>query len=109
MPRYLGLGIYNEAGKQALASHPQDRLAVLSGLLEQLGGKLVSGEFTLGEYDVVVICELPDDVAMATAALAAQKAGHLRKVTFTRLLSREEMMQAMERASGIQYQAPRPA
>lgn len=109
MPRYLGLANYNESGKQALASQPQDRLAVLSALLEQLGGRLVSGEFTLGEYDIVVIVELPDDVAMATAALAAQKAGHLRKVTFTRLLSQEEMLRAMERASGIQYQAPRRA
>lgn len=109
MPRYLALADYNESGKLALASQPQDRIAVLSALLEQLGGRLVSGEFTLGGHDVVVICELPDDVAAATVALATQKAGHIRKLTVTRLLSQEEFLRAEERASQTQYQAPRRA
>ena len=109
MPRYLALASYNESGKQALASQPQDRVAGVRRLCEELGGKLVSLDFALGEHDVVAILELPDDLAATTLSLAVQRAGHIRDYTTTRLLSPEEMIQAMERASGTQYQAPRRA
>lgn len=106
MPRYLVLGSYNESGKQALASQPQDRVSGVRKLCESLGGKLISLDFAMGEHDVVGICELPDDVAMVSMSLSVQKAGHLKSFASTRLISPDEMMSAMENASGIQYQAP---
>ena len=107
MPRYLVLASYNESGIAALAGHPQDRVEGVRKLIESHGGKLVSFDFSLGEHDVVAIVEAPDDVTAATLSLAVQKPAHLKHYTTTRLLSPEEMMQAMERASGTQYQAPR--
>lgn len=109
MPRYLILASYNEAGMQALASHPQDRLEGVVKLVESHGGKVHSFDFALGEHDVVGIIEAPDDVTAATLSLAIQKPAHLKHFTTTRLLSNEEMMQAMQRASGTQYQGPRQA
>ncbi|HET7037161.1 MAG TPA: GYD domain-containing protein [Thermomicrobiaceae bacterium] len=107
MPRYLILASYNESGMQALASHPQDRIASARDLVAQHGGTLLSLDFALGEHDIVVFAEAPDDVTAAALSLAFQKPGHLRNVTTTRLLSSDEMMQAMHRASGTQYQGPR--
>lgn len=109
MPRYLVLASYNETGKQALASQPQDRVAGVRRLCEEAGGTLISLDFAMGEHDIVVISDLPDDIAAVTISLAAQKAGHLTNFSTTRLISPDEMIQAMERASGIQFQAPRRA
>ena len=107
MPRYLVLASYNESGKQALAGQPQDRVSGVRQLIEAHGGKLQSFDFGLGEHDVVAIYEAPDDVTAVTLSLAFQKPGHLRHFNTTRLISPEEMVQAMERASGTTYQAPR--
>lgn len=109
MPRYLVLASYNETGKQALASQPQDRVAGVRRAVEELGGSLDSFDFAMGDHDVVATCELPDDVAAVTLSLLVQKAGHLKDFSTTRLISPEEMMRAMEQASGMQYQAPRRA
>lgn len=109
MPRYLVLASYNETGKQALASQPQDRVAGVRQACEKLGGALISLDFAMGEHDVVGVCEFPDDIAAVTLSLVVQKAGHLKSFSTTRLISPDEMMQAMERASGTQYQAPHRA
>lgn len=106
MPRYLVLASYNESGKQALAGKPQDRIAGVRKLIEQHGGKLESFDFALGAHDVVAIYECQDDVTAAALSLAFQSPGHLKEFTTTRLISGDEMMQAMEKASGAQYQAP---
>ncbi len=71
--------------------------------------RLVWQRFVWRDYsgDRVTLAELPDDVADVTLSLAAQKPGHLRSLSTTRLISPEETMQAMERASGIAYRGPR--
>ena len=48
-----------QAARGGLAK-PEDRHAVISRLCEQAGGKLVSLYFTLGQYDFMVVTEMPD-------------------------------------------------
>ena len=55
-----------------------DRQSAINALLESVGGKLESLTFTRGEFDVVVIAELPDQstamgVAMAVEAMAPSR------------------------------------
>ena len=50
-------------------------------LARSLGGKLVESYFTMGEYDIVGILDLPDDAAAAKYALSIAALGNARTTT----------------------------
>jgi len=106
MPRYLIQASYNSAAAAAFVSNPQDRVAGVQAVIEKLGGKLVSFDFCLGEYDVIAIGMLPDDTTAAALSLAINAPGHLKSYRTTRLLSPEEFMAAQQKAHGVGYKAP---
>jgi uncharacterized protein with GYD domain len=74
--------------------------------MERLGGKLECFYFSMGEFDVAAIADLPDDVSAVAGALAVTGAGHLSEYHTTKLLTSEEMMAAMNKAHGMTYAAP---
>jgi uncharacterized protein with GYD domain len=109
MPRYLIQGSYTSAAAAAFAGHPQDRAAGIQTAAGKLGGKLESVDFCLGEHDVIVIVELPDDVAAAALALAVNAPGHLKSYQTTRLLSAKEFLEAQQKAHNLAYKGPTKA
>lgn len=107
MTRYLVQASYAPAAIAAFVSNPQDRVGGVRAAVEKLGGKLVSLEFALGDYDVVGIAELADDATAAAFSLAVNAAGHLKSYKTTRLLSADEFLTAQRKAHGIGYEAPK--
>ena len=65
MGRYLVQASYTQQGISALVQNPEDRTAAIQAAASSLGGKVESLDYCFGDYDVVVIVELPDDTAMA--------------------------------------------
>ena len=59
-------------------------------LAESLGGKVVGGYITTGQYDVVAILDMPDGDAMAKFALTLASRGTARTTT-VRAFSQQEM------------------
>jgi uncharacterized protein with GYD domain len=106
MPRYLIQATYNADARKALVAHPQDRVSGVSALMERMGGKVECFYFSMGEFDVVAIIDVPDDVSAVAGALAVTGAGHLARYHTTKLLTNEEMMSAMTKAHGVAYSAP---
>ena len=106
MPRYLVQASYATSAINALLSNPPDRTAGVRNLMEKLGGKMESLEFSLGDYDIVAIATLPDDTTAAAAALAICAPGHVKSYKTTRLLSAQEFLSAQQKAHGTNYQAP---
>jgi len=109
MPRYLVQASYTAAAAAAFVSNPQDRVGGIQAVIEKLGGKMVSVDFCLGEYDVIVVAEVPDDVTAAAVALAVNAPGHLKSYETTRLMSPQEFLEAQQKAHGAGYQAPTKA
>src|SRR5439155_1381098 len=71
MPQYLYQLAYTAESLAAQVKNPQDRLEVAAKpLLAAVGGKLLGGGYSFGEYDVAIIIEAPDDTAAASVALA---------------------------------------
>jgi uncharacterized protein with GYD domain len=106
MPSFLHQVAYSHEGWQALLSHPQNRIEAVRPAIERLGGKIKEAWFAFGEYDVVLITELPDNVSAAAIAIAFAGGGACKSVQTTPLLSAEEAVQAMRKASESGY---RPA
>lgn len=103
MPRYMVQFSYTQQAWAGLTKNPEDRSAVIADLMEKMGGKLVSLDYSMGDYDGVVIAEMPDDTAIAAALSAVLTAGHVLTTKTTKLLSAAEMLKALERASGVSY------
>jgi uncharacterized protein with GYD domain len=87
---------------RAMIENPQDRTVPVRKLLEGFGGKLVNFFFSLpGEYDGVLIAELPDDVSAQAATMTAIAGGDVVKLNVTPLMTMEEAKLAMEKAKEI--------
>ena len=91
---------------QAMATSDTDRRAVVGKMLEGIGGKLIGYYFAFGASDVVVIGEAPDNVSMASVAIAVASSGSLSDVVTTPLLSYEEGIEAVRGAGGVSYVPP---
>ena len=106
MPQYMLQFAYTPDTWAALTVEPQDRSEPVRALARKFDGRLIDLYYTMGEYDGVVILEMPDDASAMAFVLAATSPGHLRATRTTRLMLPEEAMQAMEKAKGIGYTAP---
>ncbi len=74
--------------------------------LKDWGGKLESFDFSFGDFDAVVILEVPNNVAAASIAMAVGASGAISSLKTTVLVSMEEAMEAMRQASGVDYRSP---
>jgi uncharacterized protein with GYD domain len=103
MPHYLHQVAYSREGWETLVKKPQDRIEAVRPAIERLGGKIKSAYFAFGEYDVVVITEMPDNVSAAGLAMAFAGGGACKAVQTTPLLSNEEALEAMKKAGQSGY------
>jgi len=106
MAKYLFQATYTSDAWAAQVQNPQNRAEILRPMIERLGGRMECAYFAFGEYDVVAIFEMPDNVSMATFSLAGAAGGAVKAVKTTPLMTIEEGMEAMRRASGTGYQPP---
>lgn len=104
MKKYLITGSYNANGVKGLAEDggSQRKLAV-EKMLTDMGGKMESFYYALGDHDVYVIYELPDDVAAAAVALKVNASGMV-SISTTVLLSPEDIDAASKKS--VSYRAP---
>lgn len=109
MPKYMIQASYTAAAAATFANKPQDRVVGVKALVEKLGGRLESLDYCLGEFDIVVVVTMPDDIAAAAVALMVNGAGHISAYRTTRLMSPEDFMAAQQKAHGVSYSAPAKA
>lgn len=75
-------------------------------MAQKLGGRLAGLYYCFGEYDGVVLAELPDDTTGMTTSVAAVAAGHLKAIKTTKLFTVEETMEAMRKVGSLAFQGP---
>ncbi len=82
MSTYISLINYTQDGIAAIKDSPK-RLSVVKRLAKNMGGKVKHFYLTLGDYDLVVVYEMPD-AAMATKfMLTVGSTGAIRTKTLT--------------------------
>ncbi len=106
MPNFLLQVAYSREGWEALITNPQNRIEAVRPAIEKLGGKIEHAWFSFGEYDVLLVAEMPNNVNAAAIAMAFAGGGACKAVHTTPLLTVEEAVQAMKKASESGY---RPA
>ena len=106
MAHYMVQASYTSEALAALVKNPQDREAGFRALVERFGGKVTAFFWAQGEFDLVVIVDVPDAETANALALAAISPGHAKTYRTTPLFTNEEMMRSMRKAGGGGYQAP---
>ena len=105
MPVYLQQVAYSTEGWEALVGKPQNRIEAVRPAIEKLGGKIQSAWFAFGDYDVVLIIEMPSNVDAGAIGMAFAAGGACKSVKTTPLLTVEEGVQAMQKAASTGYKA----
>ncbi len=107
MPLYLWQGAYTSEGWATLVEKPQNRVQAVRPAVERLGGKIRNAFFSFGEYDVVLILEMPNNVSSAALSMAIAAGGVVKNSQTTVLMSPEDGLAAMKKASTAGYRAPK--
>ena len=80
MTTYIALGKWTDQGAHTIDESPR-RLDAAKRQLEQMGGRLMTFYMTMGEYDMVVVYETPDDATAARFLLLLGSSGAVRTTT----------------------------
>ena len=104
MPKYLVSVSYSAEGAKGVRQDGgTKRREVATHAVESVGGKVESMYFCFGEYDAVIIADLPDAASAAAVSLAVSSTGAAR-LTTTPLITAEEMDHAAAKKTA--YKAP---
>ena len=106
MPRYMLQVAYTPEAWATLVQKPQDRVEAVRPAVRKLGGRIETAYFAFGEYDLVAIVTMPDDVSVAAFSIAASAGGSLKAIKTTPLMTIREGMRAMRKAKRSTYEPP---
>ena len=83
MPVFITQGRYTQQAIKGLVNKPEDRQEEVSRLFERAGGKLLGYYVTFGEYDFIIISEMPNETAMLSVLATAASGGGVTDVKTT--------------------------
>jgi uncharacterized protein with GYD domain len=106
MPFYLIRAAYSGTAAAHMVQHPQHRESAVRKSCEALGGKMHQFFYSFGDYDAVVLVELPNNKAAAALALSVEGSGAVRQIHTTVLITTAEAMEAMKTAQSDKYAPP---
>src|SRR5689334_1622470 len=107
MACYLLQVSYTPQTWKTLIKSSQDRTKAIRPVVEKLGGSLEGAWFAFGDYDLVLVVQMPDNVSAAAFAVAAAAGGAVSTVKTTPLLTIPEGLAAMKKAARSGYRPPR--
>jgi len=104
VPKYLWRVSYTAEGARGLASEGGTaRRQAIEEMLTSVGGTLEAFYYAFGDDDLIVIADVPDQVAVAALSLQTALGGAARSRT-TVLLSPEQIDEAAKR--NVSYRPP---
>ena len=103
MALYMIQASYSTQGMSDLVNNPQDRAANLRPVIERMGGKMESFDYAFGDFDAVVIVDMPDNTAVASVAMAVGASGAISSIKTTFIPMEEAMRQAIGMADRASF------
>ncbi len=106
MQSYLIQVSYTPEAWAAMVKSPQNRLEAVRPAVEKLGGKFDHAWLAFGDYDLIGVIHMPDNVDAAAFAIAVASAGACKTIKTTPLIGLDDGIEAMRRAQGVGYRTP---
>ena len=102
MPLFMYQAAYTPESWAAQVKNPENRVeAVGRQACEAVGGKLVGGWLCFGEYDLVIIADVPNIESMAGIALAVAAGGAIKASKTTPLMTGAQGIEALKKAGTV--------
>jgi uncharacterized protein with GYD domain len=102
MPLYMYEAAYTPDSWAAQLKNPQNRVeAVGKAACEAVGGKFVGGWYCFGDYDLIIIADVPNSESMAAIALAIAAGGAVKASRTTVLMTGAQAVDAMKKAEAV--------
>ena len=102
MPIFMYQAAYTPESWAAQLKNPQNRVETVGRqACEAVGGKCLGGWYSFGEYDLMIIADVPDNESMSAIALAIAAGGALKASKTTVLMTGTEGVAAMRKADAV--------
>jgi len=106
VPHYLLQVAYTPDAWAAQLKNPQNRIEAIRPAVQGLGGRIECAYISFGEYDIIAVLDMPDNVSAAAFSIAASAGGAVKAAKTTPLMTMEEGIEAMRKAGGAGYRPP---
>jgi uncharacterized protein with GYD domain len=106
MAWYMIQGSYTPEAWAAQIKNPTDRIAAVGQMMAPLGVTFEHYWYSFGDHDFVIIAQGPGHLEASAAVLAAYSGGALTSIKTTPLLTGDEAIAALRKASDVQYRPP---
>ncbi|HSF93740.1 MAG TPA: GYD domain-containing protein [Thermohalobaculum sp.] len=102
MPLFMYQASYTSESWAAQIGDPQNRVeTVARQVCEAVGGTLIGGWYCFGDYDIVLVADVPSNESMAAIAIAVGAGGAFKSSKTTVLMSGEAGVEALSQASAV--------
>src|SRR5262245_34393584 len=102
MPLYMYQAAYSTTSWAAQRKRPENRAETVGRkLCESAGGRMIGSWYCFGEYDFVLIAEMPDNTSMSALALAAAAGGAIKSSKTTVLMTGAELVEALKKGAAV--------
>ena len=108
MPKYVSFFTYSSETWGRMVGAPGDRAAALRQVLDSVGGSLDAMYWMFGDYDGMVIFDVPDSAGAAAVSIAAGSSGAFKHLETHELFTQDQLGQMLSHArdAAQAYQAP---
>ncbi len=106
MPTYMVQASYTNTAWNKLVQRPENRMEALKPVVEKLGGQVLAWYYTFGDYDVLVLFDVPSAINAAAFSMAIAGSGAVKEFKTTVLMSPDEGFDALLLAQGAGYRPP---
>jgi len=106
VPHYLLQAAYTPDAWAAQLKSPQNRAEAIRPAIERLGGRIECAYLAFGEYDIVIVVDMPDNMSTAAFSIAAAAGGAVKAIKTTPLMTLEEGIEAVRKAGTAGYRPP---
>jgi uncharacterized protein with GYD domain len=89
-----------------MVKNPHNRLEEIRPVMQRLRGNIEAGWMMFGDYDMVLVCQLPDSVTASALTMAISSGGVVQAIKTTSLLGFEKGVVAMKKAREAEYTPP---
>jgi uncharacterized protein with GYD domain len=102
MAYFMMQGAFTDKAWAAMAAKPQNREELFGAVVRKAGGRIHGYWFSFGDYDSVVIVEVPDNVSAAALSVSSTAEGAFKALRTTPLMTPQEGVAFMKKAASLE-------